>query len=189
MPRRSRRGWRATRSGIVERELRLGPSIAAAHAARLAELGYADDARAGRRAAGGRPRHHMEAGGSGPRRVERGTSCWWRTPPTCRPPRRRGATPSRPAAVSSSDNRFGVGRLGGAGADALEDRSGQEAAPHHEQPGVVEGGHGGRPGSAAENRYEARNSKRHADLARHGVERRTGGEALWRQRGGGGTTE
>ena len=30
--------------GIVERELRLGPSIAAAHAARLAELGYADDA-------------------------------------------------------------------------------------------------------------------------------------------------
>ena len=29
--------------GIVERELRLGPSIAAAHAARLAELGYADD--------------------------------------------------------------------------------------------------------------------------------------------------
>jgi aminoglycoside phosphotransferase (APT) family kinase protein len=30
--------------GIVERELRLGPSIAAAHAARLAALGYADDA-------------------------------------------------------------------------------------------------------------------------------------------------
>jgi hypothetical protein len=30
--------------GIVERELRLGPSIAGAHAARLAELGYADDA-------------------------------------------------------------------------------------------------------------------------------------------------
>jgi hypothetical protein len=30
--------------GIVERELRLGPSLAAAHAARLAELGYADDA-------------------------------------------------------------------------------------------------------------------------------------------------
>ena len=30
--------------GIVERELQLGPSIAAAHAARLAELGYADDA-------------------------------------------------------------------------------------------------------------------------------------------------
>jgi aminoglycoside phosphotransferase (APT) family kinase protein len=30
--------------GVVERELRLGPSIAAAHAARLAELGYADDA-------------------------------------------------------------------------------------------------------------------------------------------------
>ncbi|HEY1651746.1 MAG TPA: phosphotransferase family protein [Acidimicrobiales bacterium] len=30
--------------GIVERELRLGPSVAAAHAARLAELGYDDDA-------------------------------------------------------------------------------------------------------------------------------------------------
>jgi aminoglycoside phosphotransferase (APT) family kinase protein len=30
--------------GIVERELRLGPSIAAAHHGRLAELGYADDA-------------------------------------------------------------------------------------------------------------------------------------------------
>ena len=30
--------------GIVERELLLGPSIAASHAARLAELGYADDA-------------------------------------------------------------------------------------------------------------------------------------------------
>jgi aminoglycoside phosphotransferase (APT) family kinase protein len=30
--------------GIVERELRLGPSISAAHAARLAQLGYADDA-------------------------------------------------------------------------------------------------------------------------------------------------
>jgi aminoglycoside phosphotransferase (APT) family kinase protein len=30
--------------GVVERELRLGPSIAAAHAARLAKLGYADDA-------------------------------------------------------------------------------------------------------------------------------------------------
>ncbi len=30
--------------GVVERELRLGPSIATAHAARLAELGYADDA-------------------------------------------------------------------------------------------------------------------------------------------------
>jgi aminoglycoside phosphotransferase (APT) family kinase protein len=29
--------------GIVERELRLGPSIVTAHAARLAELGYADD--------------------------------------------------------------------------------------------------------------------------------------------------
>jgi aminoglycoside phosphotransferase (APT) family kinase protein len=29
--------------GIVERELRLGPSLAAAHAARLHELGYADD--------------------------------------------------------------------------------------------------------------------------------------------------
>jgi aminoglycoside phosphotransferase (APT) family kinase protein len=30
--------------GIVERELRLGPSIATAHATRLAELGYSDDA-------------------------------------------------------------------------------------------------------------------------------------------------
>jgi aminoglycoside phosphotransferase (APT) family kinase protein len=30
--------------GVVERELRLGPSLASAHAARLAELGYADDA-------------------------------------------------------------------------------------------------------------------------------------------------
>ena len=30
--------------GIVERELRLGPSIAVAHSARLADLGYADDA-------------------------------------------------------------------------------------------------------------------------------------------------
>lgn len=30
--------------GVVERELQLGPSIAAAHAARLAELGYPDDA-------------------------------------------------------------------------------------------------------------------------------------------------
>jgi aminoglycoside phosphotransferase (APT) family kinase protein len=30
--------------GIIERELQLGPSIAAAHASRLAELGYADDA-------------------------------------------------------------------------------------------------------------------------------------------------
>jgi aminoglycoside phosphotransferase (APT) family kinase protein len=29
--------------GVVERELQLGPSIATAHAARLAELGYADD--------------------------------------------------------------------------------------------------------------------------------------------------
>lgn len=33
-----------TALGVVERELRLGPSIAAAHAARLSELGYADDA-------------------------------------------------------------------------------------------------------------------------------------------------
>jgi hypothetical protein len=30
--------------GIVERELLLGPSITASHAARLAELGYPDDA-------------------------------------------------------------------------------------------------------------------------------------------------
>jgi len=30
--------------GVVERELRLGPSLAAAHAARLAALGFADDA-------------------------------------------------------------------------------------------------------------------------------------------------
>ena len=30
--------------GIVERELRLGPALAAAHAARLAGLGFADDA-------------------------------------------------------------------------------------------------------------------------------------------------
>ncbi len=30
--------------GVAERELRLGPSIAAAHAARLASLGFADDA-------------------------------------------------------------------------------------------------------------------------------------------------
>jgi hypothetical protein len=30
--------------GIIERELQLGPAIAALHAARLAELGYADDA-------------------------------------------------------------------------------------------------------------------------------------------------
>ena len=29
--------------GIIERELQLGPAIAAAHAARLAELGYPDD--------------------------------------------------------------------------------------------------------------------------------------------------
>jgi Domain of unknown function (DUF6285) len=29
---------------VVERELRLGPAIAAAHAARLAALGFADDA-------------------------------------------------------------------------------------------------------------------------------------------------
>jgi hypothetical protein len=29
--------------GVVERELQLGPSIATAHAARLSELGYADD--------------------------------------------------------------------------------------------------------------------------------------------------
>ncbi len=40
----SRPGWRVTRLGIVERELRLGPSLAAAHAARLAGLGFADDA-------------------------------------------------------------------------------------------------------------------------------------------------
>ena len=30
--------------GIAERELRLGPAVSAAHAARLSELGFADDA-------------------------------------------------------------------------------------------------------------------------------------------------
>ena len=40
----SRRAWPATPSGIVERELAFGPALAAAHAARLAALGYADDA-------------------------------------------------------------------------------------------------------------------------------------------------
>ncbi len=132
--------------GVVERELRLGPSIAAAHAARLAGLGYADDAalaaalRAGdldadwrrvapgagrvgaRPAPGGQP--GLLAGGQRRRR----------------PPAQRAAGGRRLV----ERHRTGVGRLCDPGADALEDGARQQPAAHHEQPRVMEGRDGGR---------------------------------------------
>ena len=55
--------------GIAERELRLGPAFAAAHAARLAGLGFDRRRRAGRRAAVGRARRRVGIDCAGARRV------------------------------------------------------------------------------------------------------------------------
>ncbi len=55
--------------GIAERELVLGPALAAAHTARLAGLGFADDAALGGGVALGRARRGVGVGGAGARRV------------------------------------------------------------------------------------------------------------------------
>ena len=55
--------------GIVERELRLGPAIAAAHAARLAGLGFADDAALAAAIRAGALDDGVGAGRAGARRV------------------------------------------------------------------------------------------------------------------------
>ena len=71
--------------GIAERELLLGPAFAAAHAARLADSASVTTPRWPRPC--GRAR--STTGGSRLRRRSprrRGTSCWWRTPATCRRP-------------------------------------------------------------------------------------------------------
>ena len=83
----------------------------------------------------------------------------------------------------------GVRHLGHAAADALQQQAGQQAARHHEDPGVVERGDRGGTGGGAENGDEARHAECDADLAAHDVQRRAGGEALGWQRRRGRTAE
>ena len=73
--------------------------------------------------------------------------------------------------------------------DALEDRTGEQTAADHEDPGVVERVDGRRSGGGAEDGHQAGHAERDADLAGHGVERGPGGEALRRQRRRGGAAE
>ena len=144
----SRPGWRATRWAIAERELRLGPALAAAHAAAPGRARLRRRRRAGRGAPVGRARRRL--GQRWRRRSPRrpATSCWWRTPPTCR--RRPGRAAGTPASgrVSAGAGRAARPRRRRRPSRAprlpmpCRTRPASQAAADHEDPGVVEGVHG-----------------------------------------------
>ena len=127
----------------VERELRLGPAIAAAHAARLRGLGFADDAALAAAIRAGRPRRRT--GSRWRRRWPRrpAISCWWPTPPTCRRPARR-----RVGGRSASAEADVVGHLGAAGPMPWRTRPASRLQATMKIQAWWKRGHRGRPGGA-----------------------------------------
>ena len=134
------------------------------------------------------PATSTATGGRWPPRWPRrpATSCWWRTPPTCRRPARRRAPAGRPAVER---DRAGVGRLSLPGPDALEDGAGSSPQASMKNQAWWKAVTADDPVAGAEDGHQAGHPERDADLAAHGVEGGAGGEALRRQRGGGRAAE